>query len=115
MTRVHAGAPPQRRLRSPDTLDYLARRQGMNPQAARQWLDRAAQSLMRTGAMPPAKPVSRQVERFRSQLDDLRHFSLLQGLPPDELDLISGRLIHKVHAKGETLFVQGQPASRSPW
>ena len=101
-----------RRLRSPETLDYLVRRQGMDPEAAQQWLDRAAQSLMRTGAIPRAKPVSRRVESFRSQLTDLRHFPLLQGLPPDELDLILGRLIHKVHAKGETLFLQGQPASR---
>jgi CRP-like cAMP-binding protein len=101
-----------RRLRSPETLDYLIRRQGMDPEAARQWLDQAAQSLMRTGAIPRARPVSRHLDAFRSRLADIRHFPMLQGLPGDELDLIADRLVHKVHAEGETLFVQGQPASR---
>jgi CRP-like cAMP-binding protein len=101
-----------RRLRSPETLDYLVQRQAMDPQAAQQWLDQAAQSLMRTGAFPHAKPVKRLLDSFWARMGDLRHFPLLQGLPAGELDLIADRLIHKVHAEGETLFLQGQPASR---
>lgn len=101
-----------RRLRSPETLDYLVQRQGLDPESARQWLDQAAQSLMRTGAIPHAKPVGHGPESFRSRLAEVRHFPLLQGVPAGEVDLIADRLIHKTHPKGETLFLQGQPASR---
>jgi CRP-like cAMP-binding protein len=101
-----------RALRGPDTLSYLIQRQGMTPQAAQAWLDRAAQSLMRAGRIPSPAGSGGQADSFVARLPEVRRFPFLQGLPADELGLIANRLIHKIHAEGEQLFIQGQPASR---
>ncbi|AFL73016.1 cyclic nucleotide-binding domain-containing protein [Thiocystis violascens] len=101
-----------RRLREPATLDYLVQRQGMTRAAAESWLDQAAQSLLRNGSIPKPGPASHRVATVRSELRDLRRFPLFQRLPDAELDLIADHLLRKVHAKGEHLFAQGQPASR---
>ena len=101
-----------RRLREPATLDYLVQRQGMTRAAAESWLDQAARSLLRNGSIPKPGSADPRGAAVRSELRDVRRFPLFQRLPDRELDLIAGHLLRKVHAKGEHLFVQGQPASR---
>lgn len=101
-----------RRLRSPETLAYLRERQGMSPEQAKTWLDEASRSLMRSGRIPEPKRVLRHRASFQAHVADIRRFPFLQGLPPEEQDLIANRLIYKVHPKGDNLFVQGQPAAR---
>jgi CRP-like cAMP-binding protein len=105
--RVH------RLLRSPETLDYLTRQQGMDAASAKRWLDRAAQSLLASGRIPPVRAVRRNRSGFRDHLDRIRRFPFIQGLPPEEQDLFLDRLIYRRHRQGENFFHQGQPADRA--
>jgi CRP-like cAMP-binding protein len=62
--------------------------------------------------VPPALPVQRNREAFLERAPRLRRFPLLRGLPPEELELLSDRLIHKTHGQGETFFHENVPSSR---
>lgn len=104
--RVH------RLLRSDNVPQYLETRLGMPAEAAQAWLDRAVQSLIGTGRVPPAMPVRRNEDAFRARVGQLRRFPLIQGLPPEDLERVLDRLIYKVHRRGENLFHQDEPASR---
>lgn len=104
--RVH------RLLRSERISEYLVARQGMDPGAAQAWLDQAAHTLLSSGRVPPALPVERKRDLFRERLADVRRFSLIQGLPPEEQELILSRLLYKAHRRGEHFFHQDEPASR---
>ncbi|MCG6985153.1 MAG: cyclic nucleotide-binding domain-containing protein [Thiocapsa sp.] len=104
--RVH------RLLRSERITEYLVARQGMDPGAAQAWLDQAAHTLLSSGRVPPALPVTRKRDLFRERLADVRRFPLIQGLPPEEQELILSRLLYKAHRRGEHFFHQNEPASR---
>jgi CRP-like cAMP-binding protein len=104
--RVH------RLLRSPEIPRYLIERHGMAPDAARAWLDDASHTLLACGRVPPALPVRRNREGFRERLPEIRRFPLIQGLPPEEEELVLDRLVHKTCRRGQTLFHQNAPASR---
>ena len=104
--RVH------RVLRGREILAYLVAGQGMEAAAAQDWLDKAAQTLLGSGRIPPALPVQRNRAAFLDRLANIRRFPLIHGLPPEEQDLVADELIYKVHRRGEKLFHQGEPATR---
>jgi CRP-like cAMP-binding protein len=104
--RVH------RLLRSPEVPAYLVERHGMAPEAARTWLDAAAHALLAKGRVPPALAVRRNREVFVERVARVRRFPLLRGLPPEELELLSERLVYKTHGRGETFFHENVPSSR---
>jgi CRP-like cAMP-binding protein len=104
--RVH------RLLRSPGTLAYLVEQQGMEPAQSQAWLDKAAQTLLGSGRIPPVRAVRRNRAAFRDHLREIRRFGLVHGLPPEERDLVLDRLIYRTHQRGENFFHQGQPADR---
>jgi CRP-like cAMP-binding protein len=101
-----------RRLREPTTLSYLIERQGLTRAAAEAWLDQSVRSLLRTGAIPRPRTHGLCGEGARSDLRGVRRFPIFERLPDSELDLIAARLLRKVHAQGEQLFIQGRPGSR---
>jgi CRP-like cAMP-binding protein len=104
--RVH------RLLRSPEVPAYLIKRHGMAAEAARTWLDEAAHALLATGRVPPALAVQRNRAAFIERVPRLRRWPLLIGLPPEELDILSDRLVYKTHGRGETFFHANVPSSR---
>jgi len=101
-----------RLLRSDETLDYLRNHQGMSFEQAAAWLDQAAQSLNKRGVVPPAQQVRRNAEAFVAQLERIRRFPLIHGLPPEEQDLIAEHLVYKHHRRGETFFHRLDPCER---
>jgi len=99
-------------LRSDEILGYLMQAQGMDEAAAREWLDRAASTLLASGRIPAAVPVQRNRAAFLERITRIRRFPLVHGLPPEEQELFADCLIYKQHCRGETLFHQGEPATR---
>jgi CRP-like cAMP-binding protein len=99
-------------LRSDAILGYLMQAQGMDQAAARAWLDRAAQMLLASGRIPAAVTVQRNRAAFLERITRIRRFPLVHGLPPEEQELVADCLIHRRHRRGETLFHQGEPATR---
>jgi len=101
-----------RMLRSDEILDYLRTHQGMSFEEAAEWLDEAAQSLNKRGVVPPAQQVRRNAEAFVAQLERIRRFPLIHGLPPEEQDLIAEHLVYKHHHRGDTFFHRLDPCQR---
>jgi len=101
-----------RLLRAPGMLDYLLRHQGMEPKQAEDWLNLAAQDLNKRGAVPQALRVARHADDFIEQNSRVRRFSLVQGLPQEELAFISAHLLYKRYARGETIYHQRDGADR---
>jgi len=101
-----------RLLRSDEMLDYLRNHQDMSFEEATQWLDKAAQSLNKRGVIPPAQQVRRNAEAFVAQLERIRRFPLMHGLPPEEQDLIAEHLVFKHYPRGDTFFHRRDPCQR---
>ena len=101
-----------RLLRSNEILDYLQNHQGMSFEQATRWLDTAAQSLNKRGVVPPAQRVRRNAEAFVAQLERVRRFPLIHGLPPEEQDLIAEHLVYKHYHRGDTFFHRLDPCQR---
>jgi CRP-like cAMP-binding protein len=99
-------------LRSGSLVDYLQQYHRMDRQAAETWANEAAQGLVKRGVVSPALEVSRNVETFLARVQLIQRFPLIQGLPPDELQLLCQQLIYKVYHRGETFFLQGSSADR---
>jgi len=99
-------------FRSENISRYLQKDQGLNQQQAQHWLDQAVSSLLGKGVIPAAVEVERHSKTFRNKLEYMQHIPLTQGLSPSMQELISERLIYKLHPRGTSFYHQHDIADR---
>lgn len=99
-------------LRSREISEYLKNQQGMTVQQVSEWQDIACRSLMKKGDYPEALEVKRNTEGFLADIDRIRRFPLIHGLPPEEEELIASLLVFKRYPRGESFFHQRDLSDR---
>jgi len=98
-------------LRSAAVVEYL-NDQGLSEKQVKGWSNDAVHHLLQQGDYEDALPVEHQAEQFMQIANRLGKISLFDGLPVDELEVITSRLIYKQFARGEAFFYKGADADR---
>jgi CRP-like cAMP-binding protein len=99
-------------LQSKKMTTYLQERHHMDPTQVQTWVESAIKSLQSSGIIQNAIAVERNHEQFQHMANQISRLPIFQGLPPEEMQEIAGRIICKHHQRGETFFHQHQSAER---
>jgi len=91
---------------------YLAERQDLPLERIDAWMEKAADSLLNRGTVPPAVPVDRGDDRLRELILNVGRTLIFDDLPEQELRKVAGRFFVRNLERGDTLFQRDQLAER---